>query len=427
MFRFIHAADIHLDSPLSGLESYEGAPADEIRGATRRALDNLVLRAIEFEVAFVLIAGDLYDGAWRDHNTGLFFVQQVTKLQKAGIAVYLISGNHDAQSTMTRWLSIPPNPDGSSVQFSHRKVETVLLTELGVAIHGRGFDTPKMTESVIEQYGAPVSGAFNIGVMHTSLETESNDQHARYAPCRISDLQAKGYDYWALGHIHHRKIHAERPWVVFSGNTQGRTIRETGAKGCYVVTVDDRQQVELQFEPLDVFRWELLTIDIAGVNDSDELTNRFRRELGKLAMIHSDIALGIRVEFIGRTPFHETLLGNHLHWKNQIRASAIAELNGEAWVEKIQFRTQPEHSHDHAIESEGLIAELVEYLNELKEDSAKLTAFIDSLSDLRSKLPPEVSATDDNDPGTQPAKLRQLLDEVEPILMARLRGGEQTR
>jgi DNA repair exonuclease SbcCD nuclease subunit len=107
MIRFLHAADIHLDSPLTGLERYEGAPVEELRGATRRALENLVELAIERELDFVLIAGDLYDGDWKDHNTGLFFVDRMNRLREAAIPVVIISGNHDAANRMTRSLRRP--------------------------------------------------------------------------------------------------------------------------------------------------------------------------------------------------------------------------------------------------------------------------------------------------------------------------------
>src|SRR3954451_12908760 len=104
MLKFLHAADVHLDSPLSGLERYAGAPADEIRAATRRAFAGLVSLAVEEEVAFVLLAGDLYDGDWKDYNTGLFFAAQMARLEKAGIRAFLAAGNHDAASQITKVL-----------------------------------------------------------------------------------------------------------------------------------------------------------------------------------------------------------------------------------------------------------------------------------------------------------------------------------
>jgi DNA repair exonuclease SbcCD nuclease subunit len=128
--KFIHAADIHLDSPLRGLERYDGAPSDEMRSATRKALENLVRLGIEEQVAFVLIAGDVYDGDWKDYNTGLFFARQMARLREADIKVFLIRGNHDAASQITRELTLPENV----YEFPARKAETVLLEPLGIQL-----------------------------------------------------------------------------------------------------------------------------------------------------------------------------------------------------------------------------------------------------------------------------------------------------
>lgn len=232
MFKFIHAADIHLDSPLRGLARYEGAPVAELRSATRQALEGLIRTAIEEEVAFVLLAGDLYDGDWRDYNTGLFFASQMSKLRKVGIKVFLISGNHDAQSQITKTIRLPDNVR----QLSTRKPETVLLENVGVAIHGRGFATRAVTEDISATYPDARAGYFNIGMLHTSAN--GREGHEPYAPCTVQGLAAKGYDYWALGHVHKREVLSEDPWIVFSGNIQGRHIREQGAKGCSLVPFD---------------------------------------------------------------------------------------------------------------------------------------------------------------------------------------------
>ena len=248
MFKFIHAADIHLDSPLRGLEQYEGAPVQEIRDAARRALANLVDLAIDQEVAFVLIAGDLYDGDWRDYNTGLYFVDQVRRLREANIPLYLISGNHDAANRMTRTLRMPDNV----TFFSADAPETALIPELDVAIHGQSFATAAVYEDLSEGYPVAKSGYFNVGVLHTCAS--GREGHDRYAPCSLEGLKAKGYDYWALGHIHIREILSEQPIIAFSGNIQGRHIKETGAKGCLLVTVNDDQSMQADFRALDCKR-----------------------------------------------------------------------------------------------------------------------------------------------------------------------------
>ena len=233
--KFIHAADLHIDSPLLGLYCYEGAPAERLREATRRACENLVTLAIEEQVDFVILAGDLFDGQWRDMQTGLFTARQFRRLCDAKIKVYLVRGNHDAASQVRQTITWPDNVH----EFSVRKAETVRLDDLGVALHGRGFAQPEVTDDPVPEYPAPVPGLFNIGVLHTNVG--GNEDHPRYAPTSRAALEAKGYDYWALGHIHKRYVIAERPYIGYSGNTQGRHVRETGAKGCLLVSVEDGQ------------------------------------------------------------------------------------------------------------------------------------------------------------------------------------------
>lgn len=256
-FRFFHTADIHLDSPLRGLAGQEGNAVARVRTATREALDMLVGLAIEEKVDFLIIAGDLYDGDWRDYKTGLFFATQMGRLNREGIPVYLLHGNHDAESQITRRLDLP----GNVHVFGTRKPETFALDELKVALHGHSFRQRDITDNLVPNYPAPVSGTFNIGVLHTGLGGIGG--HENYAPCAIEDLTNKGYDYWALGHVHQAGVLREKPHVVFPGNLQGRHARETGAKGASLVTVEDGDIVELTTVPCDVVRWAVLPVSLA--------------------------------------------------------------------------------------------------------------------------------------------------------------------
>ena len=167
MVSFLHAADLHLDSPLRKLERYEGAPAETLRSATRGALDNLVALALDRAVDFVLIAGDIYDGSWRDYNTGLFFASRMSRLGEADIPVFLIAGNHDAASRMTRSLRLPENVH----QFPVDRPDTVRLDRLGVAIHGQGFASPAVKENLAAAYPPAVPGYVNIGLLHTDRKS----------------------------------------------------------------------------------------------------------------------------------------------------------------------------------------------------------------------------------------------------------------
>lgn len=417
MIRFIHAADIHLDSPLRGLERYEGAPVDEIRGATRRALENLVDLAIAEQVDFVLIAGDLYDGDWKDHQTGLFFVRMMSRLREADIPVIAIRGNHDAANRMTKSLVLPENVE----MLSHSQAETACSTrleELGVAVHGRSFGQAAEYENMARDYPDPRPGFYNIGLLHTSLG--GAEGHEPYAPCTIEDLRQKGYDYWALGHIHLREILCEDPWVVFSGNIQGRHIRETGEKGCYLVTVDDRHRTTLEFQPLDVFRWEICEVDATGMERSAELLRTCSERVAGLLEHHGGLPLGLRFEVGGRCPLHEELVRDPERWTHELRAAAIDASGGDAWVEKIKLRTRAARDLSEWDADEGPVGELLRFLRELEEDDQPWVEFAAELEDLVGKLPSELVRDEEFVDLRDPVRLRAWLADAEGLLMGRL-------
>jgi DNA repair exonuclease SbcCD nuclease subunit len=424
MVRFIHAADIHLDSPLKGLERYEGAPVDEMRGATRAALENLVALAIDRAVNFVVIAGDLYDGDWKDHNTGLFFVGRMHRLREAGIPVVMISGNHDAANKMTKSLRLPDNVE----LLSHGRAATAalpVLRELGVAIHGRSFGEQAETGNLARDYPGKKAGMFNIGLLHTSL-TGGREEHATYAPCDLDDLRSKGYDYWALGHIHLRETVCEDPPVVFAGNIQGRHIRERDAKGCCVVELEDGGRPTIEFVPLDVARWELCRVDGSKLKQPDDLPVAFAAGLEALDRKHGGMPLAVRVEVSGRTAAHAKLVADQGRWTNELRSAALGVAGGRVWVEKVKVLTQPLDAPRTA-DLSGPVAALRECLEELAADDGELLALGDALADLRGKLPEELSKGPEglgfDDPDRLRGRLREWLREAEPLLMAALGEG----
>jgi DNA repair exonuclease SbcCD nuclease subunit len=419
MFTFLHAADLHLDSPLRGLARYEGAPVEKIQQATRRALENLVQRAIEEEARFVLFSGDIYDGDWADYNTPLFFVKQLLKLREHKIRYFVISGNHDAANRMTKSLELPANYDGAPPMLSHKRAESVVLDDLGAAIHGQSFANQAVVENVMLDYPRAKDGYYNIGMLHTSLDADSGE-HARYAPCKLADLADKEYQYWALGHIHKRHsrhVGGQAP-IVYPGNLQGRHIREDGAKGCMIVRFDDRGRTEMEFAPLDVFRWRVCTVDAAGAECGDEALARAETELAACMTECDGLPAAVRVEVVGPCAAHHELAADAEHWTNQIRSLALQQTGGDAWIEKVQVRTSPPLDFSLA---DGPLAELRQYIDEIKRDDAQLAALADLLADLHRKLPAELK----EDPGLaldRHDRLRTLLDEVEPLLGGRLSG-----
>jgi DNA repair exonuclease SbcCD nuclease subunit len=418
LFKFIHAADIHLDSPLLKLDAYEGAPAAAIRGATRRAFENLVRTAVAEEAAFVLIAGDLFDGDWKDYNTGLYLISQLSKLREAGIPVFIVAGNHDAASAITRSLRLPEN----TRLFPADRADTIRLAGADVAVHGRSFGAPAVKSDLSQSYPSAVPGCFNIGLLHTCAT--GREGHEPYAPCTLAGLQEKGYDYWALGHVHRREVLIDDPPVVFAGNTQGRHARETGPKGCLLVTVEDAGRPAIDFKPLDVVRWETAAVDASGTESGYELLARFREALSEHLQRNPDLLTVLRVTLEGETAAHDELLADPERWAHEIRAAAVDDAGERVWVEKIGFRTR--HSAG-ASKPEGAVGELLAMIEALATDPEALASIASELGDLDKKLPREFKQASETWRPQDPGRLKELLAEAKPMLARRLlqrRGGE---
>jgi DNA repair exonuclease SbcCD nuclease subunit len=415
VFKFLHAADIHLDSPLVGLEHYDGAPVEEMRQATRRALEKLVQLALDEQVAFVLIAGDLYDRGWRDYATGLHFVAQIRRLHSADIPVFVIAGNHDAANKMTKILRFQ-----ADVIFEADRPQTRRLDHLEVAIHGQSFAQEAVLEDLSQGYPKPITGWFNIGLLHTCATVSG--EHERYAPCTIDGLCAKAYDYWALGHIHKRQILHADPHIAFPGNVQGRNIRETGPKGCLLVTVNDQRRVATEFRPLDVLRWEKCYVDATGAADGDAVLERVKDELECKVREADGLPLAVRIEISGTCTAHNSLHANPPRWVNEIRSQAPEIGGGQIWIEKVKLKTELPATAQ-AGDDEGPLAEVRSVLQELRSGDGALERIRDDLADLVRKLPPELQ---DGEEAVKPGDLtwlRSLLEQVEPFLVSQLITG----
>ena len=413
--KFIHTADIHLDSPLVGLAKYDGAPIEEIRRATRDALDNLVLLAVEEEVNFILIAGDVYDGDWKDHNTGLFFSSKMSELRRAGIKVFLISGNHDAQNVMTKRLQLPENV----TRFPTKKPGTEILEDIRVAIHGQGFHTRSVTDNLVTGYPAAIPDYFNIGILHTSLT--GREGHDDYAPCTVEDLVRLGYDFWALGHVHMREEVNEEPPMWFPGNIQGRHIKETGAKGCSLVTVAKSGDITIEFAPLDLLRWELLTIDCTELDDLNACLDTFRIVLNELIDASEERLLAIRVIVTGESHAHQEISSKPLGFMNELRSIAIDCGGGNVWIEKVRIQTSPPLSFEGNFDPDGPIAELFKVVESIAGNEEARQELMRAIEPIMQKLPPELVEGDDAVGLSSPEGLSSILGQVSPLLLSRIR------
>ncbi len=382
MFRFLHAADIHLDSPLRGLEAFEDAPVDQIRAAVRRAFDNLVDLAVREDVRFILIAGDLFDGDWKDYQTGIYFNNRMGALREAGIQVFMVSGNHDAASQISRALHLPDNV----TRFSHKKAETRILEDLGVAVHGQSFPSRAVAEDLTQGYPHGESGLFNIGLLHTALTGRPG--HEPYAPCTVDGLKSKGYQYWALGHVHAREEVSRDPWIVFPGNIQGRHIRETGPKGCTMVSVDEGRVVGVEHHDLDVLRWAGGKVDLSDCEIEEECLDRVRETLEEALGSADGRPVAMRLMLGGSTPLHGALHERASHWMEEFRGIAAGLM--DVWVEKIMFRTVKSSEHEADSRDVSPLSALEKEVEDLKKRRGNLFDYAPELERLRSKLPPEL-------------------------------------
>ncbi len=412
--RVVHAADLHIDSPLRGLRRLEGAPVEDIRLATRRAFQRLIDLCLEHEAALLLLAGDVFDGDWRDFNTGLFFVRELSRLRESATRVVMIRGNHDAESVISRSVPLPEHVTilGSAAP------ETVIFEDLGVAVHGQSYGKRSVEENLARAYPRRRSGLLNIGLLHTNAVGSSD--HANYAPCTVGQLVDHGYDYWALGHVHRREVLNSAPWVVYSGNLQGRHAREVGAKGCVLIDIEDLAIKSVEACDVDVVRWAVVEASASKAADTDDLLREVRCGLQRALAEADGRPLLARVVIKGSTPMHEALVANPEPIEAKIRAIA-ADL-GSLWPEKICFATHhPEGEPDLGGNIE-LLAALRTELGRLRDDPTKISAYLGGLEGLAASVAPLLENRPDD-----PQLLGERLQEVEALLLGKLGAAGGSR
>jgi exonuclease SbcD len=332
-FKFLHAADLHLDSPLLGLAAKSADHAARVDRASRDAFENLIALAIDEGCSFIVLAGDIFDGDLRNFETGLFFIDQMRRLEDAGIQAFMILGNHDAENRFAGKLSMSANVH----VFDSKRAEPIAIDVLQVTVHGRSFPQRDVTENIARDYPAPVAGHFNIGVLHTACQG-SESYHAPYAPCTVEQLVNHGYDYWALGHVHARAVLNIDPHIVYPGNLQGRSPRETGPKGVTIVTVTDGRITLVEHRDLDVVRWLTLSVDVAETETLTALLDRIRNAMEQACAEAGDRALAIRLRLIGETVQHHRLLIDPQSLRDDV-AALLATLAGDIWLEKLVVAT----------------------------------------------------------------------------------------
>jgi exonuclease SbcD len=403
--KFVHAADPHLDSPMKGLAAYPGAPVEAMRGATRHAFESLIELCLDERADLLVIAGDVYDGDWRDFSTGLYLRSQLARLREAGIEVVLIRGNHDAASVITRKLTLP----GVHI-LPHGKPGSVVLDDVGAVVHGQSFATRAVTENLAAGYPSPLPDLVNIGLLHTCLG--GYDAHERYAPCGLEELVGRGYDYWALGHVHECAVLHERPHVVFAGNLQGRHMRECGRKGATLVEVVDGE-VAVSHRTLDHVRWTRVRVDVGGANDDIDLLERAEAAL-RVAVEEADGRLVAgRIELSGVTTAHGELVRDRERLESELRGLATDLGTEQVWLEQIDWQIAAPRSGS---VGDDAIGTALAILRSAGDDPKTLAVLAERLRPFAVKLPVELRSGPDAIDPTDVETLGCVLREVQSML-----------
>lgn len=413
-FRFIHTADLHLDAPLRAIALRDPELAEQIGVASRIALSRIVDLCLAEEVSFLLIAGDLWDGTYSSTKTPRFLKQELLRLKGAGIRCFIIRGNHDALARQTGELDLPENTH----LFGGRPATEMLEAGgLQVAIHGLSFRESVAPDSLLPRYPPPRAGAFNIGMMHTSLNGSPN--HDNYAPCSVAELDAHGYDYWALGHIHRRAEYLGRSRIVMPGIPQGRDIGEAGPASVTLVSVGDDSTITLAQRSVACLRFERIELNCGGLSDWGDLLNTFERALGEAGHAERrEDHLVLRPVLTGATPLAWRIARDLDRLTEEARA--LATVPG-LWIDKLELRL--------SAGAEGLArdlpADLVRtVLQDLPEDPALRGSLRAAAQELLRDLPAELRDLLGQDDEELSRRCQQLLQRGAPLVLAELSADE---
>ncbi|MER9120205.1 DNA repair exonuclease [Mesorhizobium sp. M0954] len=414
-FRFVHTADIHLDSPLRSLALRNPDLAELVGDASRQAFVSIIDLCLAEGVDALVVAGDLYDGDQTSMKTARFLASQMTRLHQAGIRVFKIRGNHDALSRISKQLVFP-----DTVRIFGGRPQSVLQTAggLDVAFHGLSFANPKAPESLLPKYPAAREGAVNVGIMHTSLA--GSPGHDVYAPCSIADLHGHGFDYWALGHIHVRQVPPGASTVVMPGMPQGRDINEAGEKSVTLVTIRDDRSVEIEDKLTSIAQFERASVDLTGTVEWSEVVGRVRSALedirGCVRSRHAVVRLGLA----GASPLSWALIRD----RDLLLAEAeqAAEQTGDTWVEKLELDLAPQSS-----ETADDVADPIFELAQSMRADVKSEAFRAEARALVQKIIADLPPDGRGFAGRDEAGLELFIDKVlasgADLVTARLKAG----
>ncbi len=410
MIKILHTADIHLDSPLKSLALRDVTLREKVETASRAAFSRIIDTALSEEVSALLISGDLFDGKERSARTAAFLTGQLDRLRAAGARVFYIKGNHDAENPITGTLDLPDH-----VHVFDARGGKVQLAE-NVWVHGVSFADRHAPDSLLPRFSAPVAGAVNIAMLHTSLAGAAG--HDTYAPCTVSELSGMGFDYWALGHVHKRQVHSQSPWVVMPGIPQGRDIGEAGPKSATLLSINDGG-IRVDEIPTSALEFTNSALDITAAQSDEALRTLLRDHLRTTAGELTADAGVLRLTLQGAPERHWHFLRDRDYWGEQI--SELARETDRLWIEKLDFSLDAPAQHDGALSATD---ELAETITAIQAEQGFASAAQTEIDEVLMDLPPAIRARLVPDEAAAERLTQSLSEAGSERVLARLKGAE---
>lgn len=368
--RFIHCADLHLGTPFRGISELNPDLGDRLYQSTYMSFNNIVALAVKEKVDCVLIAGDVYDSEDKSLQAQLRFKNGLSQLSGAGIRTLVAYGNHDP---LNGWSATLKWPVGVFA-FPCDEVECIPLQERGetlAVVYGISFEKRETKENLSLKFPHTEEGVPRIGLLHANVGT--NTGHEPYAPCSIKDLASVGMDYWALGHVHQRRVlRGSNPAIAYSGCSQSRSPRETGPKGCYLVTLELGVDPIIEFVPTDIVRYVSDSIDISTCLDLDEVMKSIADRCTEISDESDGRSLIVRLSLTGRTVLHSQLQ----------RANSISDMLGNVreqlatkepwiWLDGLSLDTAGAYDLDSLRQGNDFIADIISVFDELENPESQ--------------------------------------------------------
>ncbi|OAB32851.1 metallophosphoesterase family protein [Paenibacillus glacialis] len=373
-FRFIHTADLHLDSKFAGMKGLSESVRQHLRESTFSALRHLMTLAVAEQVDFILISGDIYDAADSSLRAHLSLQAAFEELGTHGIHVYIIHGNHDPLDGPRLQIQ-----NAEHVHVFGAEVESYIARRRGdqqevAVISGISYPTSKVTENTAMKFlRDPDSSLFHIAIHHANVD--GDPAHETYSPCTRKELEASGYDYWALGHIHQRRVIQEYPHIVYAGNIQGRSVKETGPKGCYVVEVLEDASLHMTFHELDSVRWFREEISIEGIHNEDEWIIRVEDHVDTIRRLRPGQMSIVRWIITGRSSLHRALEGGHIAdeleqelRRREIERAENGHFGGLVWTESISLQSGIEIDRADMMREDSFLGEMMRLESQAEQD-----------------------------------------------------------